>query len=147
MGSSKSVSKERHVTGRDCHPSGVRKVLPISGERTLAYYNLLLAQEQARLVENSVMRVRQSLRETRALNEAELAADYDVLRLEVELANLEPNLLRAQNFVSESRREVGIELGLENGNDVRVAGALADIDLDDPAANSAANRQILEFSS
>ena len=34
MGSSKSVSKERHVTGRDCHPSGVRKVLPISGERT-----------------------------------------------------------------------------------------------------------------
>ena len=122
-------------------------MLPISGERTLAYYNLLLAQEQARLVENSVMRVRQSLRETRALNEAELAADYDVLRLEVELANLEPNLLRAQNFVSESRREVGIELGLENGNDVRVAGALADIDLDDPAANSAANRQILEFSS
>ena len=34
MGSSKSVSKERHVTGRDCHPSEVRKVLPISGERT-----------------------------------------------------------------------------------------------------------------
>ena len=28
MGSSKSVSKERHVTGRDCHPSGVRKALP-----------------------------------------------------------------------------------------------------------------------
>ena len=42
MGSSKSVSKERHVTGRDCHPSGVSKVLPISGERTPAQANTLL---------------------------------------------------------------------------------------------------------
>ena len=42
MGSSKSVSKERHVTGRDCHPSGVRKVLPISGERTHPIVNTLL---------------------------------------------------------------------------------------------------------
>ena len=113
----------------------------------LAYYSLLLAQEQARLVENSVERVRQSLRETRALNEAGLAADYDVLRLEVELANLEPNLLRARNSGSQARRELGIELGLETGDEVQVAGSLADIDLDDPAANSVANRQILEFSS
>ena len=113
----------------------------------LAYYSLLLAQEQARLVENSVVRVRQSLGETRALNEAGLAADYDVLRLEVELANLEPNLLRAQNAVLESRRLVGIELGLDNVDDVRVAGSLADIDLDDLAANSPENRHILDFSS
>jgi len=113
----------------------------------ITYYSLLLAQEQARLVENSVERVRQSLEETKALNKAGLAADYDVLRLEVELANLEPNLLRAQNSVSQSRRELGIELGLESVDDIRVAGSLADIDLDDPAANSAANRQILDFSS
>ena len=113
----------------------------------ITYYSLLLAQEQARLVENSVERVRQSLGETKALNKAGLAADYDVLRLEVELANLEPNLLRAQNSVSQSRRELGIELGLESVDDIRVAGSLADIDLDDPGANSAANRQILDFSS
>ncbi len=34
MGRSKNPEKERHVTGRDCHPSGVWNVLPISGERT-----------------------------------------------------------------------------------------------------------------
>src|SRR5690606_8635826 len=56
-----------------------------------SYYDLLLAQEQERLMENSVRRVRQSLEETRALNRAGLTSDYDVLRLEVELANLEPN--------------------------------------------------------
>jgi outer membrane protein TolC len=112
----------------------------------VSYYSLLLAQEQARLVQKSVDRVRQSLTETKALNKAGLASDYDVLRLEVELANLKPNLRRARNAVSQSERELGIELGLESGDQIRVAGSLAEIDLDDRAANSPANRQILDFS-
>jgi len=112
----------------------------------LLYYGLLLAQEQARLVENSVQRVRKSLHDTRALNKAGLAADYDVLRLEVELGNLEPNLFRAQNSVAQARRELGIELALDNLDDVRVAGSLAAIDLDDFEANSPENREILAFS-
>ena len=110
------------------------------------YYSLLLAQEQARLVENSVQRVRKSLHDTRALNEAGLAADYDVLRLEVELGNLEPNLFRAQNSVTQARRELGVELALDDLDDVRVAGSLAEIDLDNFEANSPQNREILGFS-
>ncbi len=110
------------------------------------YYSLLLAQEQARLVENSVQRVRKSLHETRALNEAGLTADYDVLRLEVELGNLEPNLFRARNAVAQARRELGVELALDDFDDVSVAGSLAEIDLDDFEANSPDNRQLLEFS-
>ena len=110
------------------------------------YYSLLLAQEQARLVENSVQRVRESLHDTRALNEAGLAADYDVLRLEVELGNLEPNLFRAQNSITQARRELSVELALDDLDDVRVAGSLAQIDLDDFEANSPENREILGFS-
>lgn len=112
-----------------------------------AFYGLLLAQEQARLTENSVRRVRESLDETRALNRAGLASDYDVLRLEVELANLEPNLRRAQNAVLQGRRQLGIDLGLgdEETEALRVAGTLADLDLNDPAANSPENRDILSF--
>ena len=110
------------------------------------YYSLLLAQEQARLVENSVQRVRESLHDTRALNEAGLAADYDVLRLEVELGNLEPNLFRAQNSIARARRELGVELALGDLDNVRVAGSLAQIDLDNFEANSPENREILGFS-
>jgi outer membrane protein len=112
----------------------------------LLYYRLLLAQEQARLVGNSVERVRRSLKETRALNEAGVAADYDVLRLDVELSNLEPNLFRAQNAVAQARRELGVELAVENLDEVRVAGSLAEIDLDNMEANSPENREILGFS-
>lgn len=112
-----------------------------------AYYGLLLAQEQVRLTENSVNRVRESLRETRALFDAGLASEYDVLRLDVERANLEPNLRRARNAVAQARRQLGIEVGLsaEQSEALSVAGTLAEIELTDPAANSAQNRELLEL--
>lgn len=112
-----------------------------------SYYGLLLAQEQARLSENSVRRVRASLEETRALNRGGLASDYDVLRLEVELANLEPALRQATNAVAQGRRQLGIDLGLdpEATEALEVAGSLAALDLNDPAGNDAANRELLAF--
>jgi outer membrane protein TolC len=110
-----------------------------------AYYQLLLAQEQVRLTENSVERVRASLHETRALNRAGLASDYDVLRLEVELANLEPNLRRAENTVVQSRRQLAIQADLDDPESLRVRGTLAEMELDDLAANSVDNRDVLAF--
>lgn len=111
----------------------------------VSYYQLLLAQEQLRLTENSVERVRESLKETRALNQAGLAADYDVLRLEVELANLEPNLRRAENATLQARRQLAIQANLEDQESLRVSGTLAEMDLENLRANSVANREILGF--
>ena len=111
----------------------------------LAYYDLLLAQEQERLTLNSVTRVRQSLKETRAMNRAGLASDYDMLRIEVELANLEPNLRRAENAATQFRRVLAVELAVDDQESLQVAGSLATMDLDDPALNTPGNRAILAF--
>ena len=111
----------------------------------LSYYQLLLAQEQERLVANSVNRVRQSLEETRSLNRAGLTSDYDVLRLEVELANLEPNLRRAENSALQSRRQLAVELDIPDQESVRVKGSLAEMDLGDLDGNSPDNREVLSF--
>ena len=111
----------------------------------MAYYQLLLQQEQLRLTQNSVRRVKESLKETKALNDAGLSSDYDVLRLEVELANLEPNLRRAENAVHQARRQLVVELDLPNGGPVAVEGSLADMNLDDLSANDPANREVLSF--
>jgi len=89
--------------------------------------------------------VRESLKETRALNQAGLASDYAVLRLEVELANLEPNLRRAENAMRQARRELAIQADLEDQESLRVQGALAQIDLEDAGANSSENQEILAF--
>ena len=110
-----------------------------------AYYQLLLQQEQQRLITKSVERVRASLSETQSLNGAGLASDYDVLRLEVELANLVPNLRRAENAVRQAQRQMALELDLPEGDAVEVRGSLATMNLNDLAANEAANRQVLAF--
>jgi outer membrane protein len=86
----------------------------------LRYYDVLLAQEQLRLTEESVARVEQVLDETRKLYRAGLASEYDVLRLEVELSNLEPNLRRSANAMASARRGLAVEMGVDS-----VAGDLA----------------------
>ena len=112
----------------------------------IGFYDLLLAQEEVRLTENSLKRVRRSLEETRAMNEAGVAEAYDVLRLEVELANLEPNLRRAENRLRAARRALAAELDLDPEAEIALAGELALMDLDDFGANSPGNRDILAFS-
>ena len=110
-----------------------------------AFYDLLLGREEVRLTGNSLRRVRQSLDETRAMQEAGLAPMYDVLRLEVEFANLEPNLRRAYNRHEAARRALAVELALDPEAEIDVAGSLAEIDLDRFETNSPGNRDILAF--
>ncbi len=116
----------------------------VTGVR-IEYYGLLLARERARLTERSLERVRESLVETRALARAGLASEYDVLRLEVEVANLEPQLRRAENEVRQSERELVTQLELEPGARVEPVGSLASINLEEPEANTAENRRLLQL--
>ncbi|MGW8282009.1 MAG: TolC family protein [Gemmatimonadota bacterium] len=111
----------------------------------IAYLNVLVAREAHRVTLNSVERTLGTLEETAALNRAGLASDYDVLRLEVQLANIFPNLRRTANAVTEAERTLAIEMGLPRVEQAGAAGSLADIDLDSIAANDDANRKILEF--
>jgi outer membrane protein TolC len=111
----------------------------------IAYLNVLLAQEAVRVTRNSIERVRQTLEETQALNRAGLASDYDVLRLEVQLANIEPNLRRAQNEVEEARRVLAVEMGLGDGTSAAAFGELHQINLAEGAENSEDNVALLQF--
>src|SRR5690606_16126536 len=95
-----------------------------------SYFDVLLAEEASRLNEESVRRVRQALEETEAMHRAGLVGDYDVLRLEVELANLESALRRSVNDAEAARRSLAVELGMEEGEELNVAGSLGTVDLD-----------------
>ena len=87
----------------------------------LLCYELLLRGEEVRLTERSLERLRQALEETRGRARAGLASDYDVLRLEVELANLEPHLLLARNAGASARRRLGLELALDDPGRLRLS--------------------------
>ena len=87
----------------------------------LVCFDLLLRSEEVRLTERSLERLRQALEETRGRARAGLASEYDVLRLEVELANLEPLLLRARNAKASSRRQLAIELAVDDPGRLRLS--------------------------
>lgn len=114
------------------------QALEIAARVKIAYYDVLLADEAVRLNENTVERVRKTLYETEKMHEAGMSSSYDVLRLQVELANLEPQLRRARNAVEAARRTLAVELGLEDMDGVRVAGSLADVDLGEVVAGAEA---------
>jgi outer membrane protein len=109
-----------------------------------AYFDVLLAEEALRLNANAVQRVRQLLDETRSRYRAGLVSEYDVLRLEVQLGNLEPRLRQSTSQAAAARRTLAAELGMEGGEEIRVAGSLADVRLE-AEENDPANRQLVEF--
>jgi outer membrane protein len=93
------------------------------------YFDVMLAEEAVRLGEESVRRVRQALGDTKAMHRAGMVSDYDVLRLEVELANVEPTLRRARNAADAASRTLAVELALDEVAELRVAGSLSDVDV------------------
>jgi outer membrane protein TolC len=108
-----------------------------------AYFNTLFAREELRVTEESIGRVRQNLNETRSLFRAGLVSEYDMLRFEVELANVEANLERAQNGVTAAERALLVEMGLDPDVRITVEGQLNEMDPDDLESNSVENRDVI----
>jgi len=109
----------------------------------IAYFTALLADESVRLTEESVNRIRKTLEETQAMNRAGLASEYDVLRLEVQLGNLEPNLRRAGIDRDAATRNLLIEMGLDPSTPIELEGRLNEVDLSDTNRNSLENVALL----
>ncbi|MDH4351626.1 MAG: TolC family protein, partial [Gemmatimonadota bacterium] len=91
------------------------------------YFEVLAALELVRLNQSSVTRVRATLAETQARYRAGLTSEYDVLRFEVQLANLEPQLRRAQDAVRSTTRTLLIAMGRDTDGAVEVVGSLAEM--------------------
>ena len=109
------------------------------------YFDVLLAAELLRLVEESMQRIGATLEETRAMNRAGLTSRYDVLRFEVEYTSVEAQLQRARNGVIARKRELLVEMGLNPGLPIELEGQLNEMDLAELDNNSIGNREILHL--
>jgi outer membrane protein TolC len=109
-----------------------------------AFHGILLARERERLTDNSVRRLQQTLEETRSLNVVGMASDYDVLRLEVELGNLEPQLRQARDAVEAAQRGLAITMGLPVEATFHPMGSLGDIDVTTRQSSTAESRSLVD---
>ena len=111
-----------------------------------SYFDLLLAAEQEALTEQSIARVRQTVRETRARHSEGFASDDELLRAEVQFTNLETGLILARNRVAAARGRLLVVLGVDPLQPVAVSGSLSELQLAPGARNSAGNADLLATS-
>ncbi len=95
----------------------------------VAYYAVLLAEARFMQADQSIARLKSNLAENRARQAAGTLDEYEVLRLEVLLANEEPARHEARNALAEAYRALNLAMGLPVDTPFRVSGDLVAFDL------------------
>ena len=89
-----------------------------------AFYGVLLAQEFVKVSEEAVSVAEKHLRNVKILYEVGMASKFDLLRSEVQLANLKPQLIRAKNSIKVAELSLKILLGLDLDQPLEIQGEL-----------------------
>lgn len=89
-----------------------------------AFYGYLLAKEFVRVAEEAVEVAQKHLDNVKALYEVGLASKFDLLRSEVQLANLQPRLIRARNNLKIAELSLKTVLGLNLETPIEIKGEL-----------------------
>ena len=110
------------------------------------YFDTLLAQEQVRLMEQSIARLEHTRRETRVRHREGFAGDDELLRLEVQLAGLQAQRLWAGSRVAAARGALLVAMGTDPLQVPELQGTLSELRLDSGAANLPANADLLATS-
>jgi len=108
----------------------------------LAYYNALVAEEQLRLQEATVKRLRKNLDENIARQKAGLIDEYGVLQVRVQLQNQEPQLTQAKYQVEQAYRELKVVLGIDLDMNFKVEGDLNNFEITSEQATTEINSNL-----
>lgn len=89
-----------------------------------AFYGYLLARKFLEVAEESVSLAEKHLKNVKNLVEVGMATKFDLLRAEVQLANLQPQLIRARNGLQMSELALKNLLGLDLDQQIEIKGEL-----------------------
>lgn len=109
------------------------------------FHSVLIAEERLRLQETTIDRIESNLVENEKRYEAGLIEEYDVLRLEVQLANQEPQLKDAQLAVEEAYRNLKELMALPIDMQLEIVGSLSEYQINNPAEGGIENESIYEI--
>lgn len=110
-----------------------------------SFHSVLIAEEQLRLQEATINRIEKNLEENQSRYKAGLIEEYDVLRLEVQLANQEPQLKDAQLAVEEAHRNLKEVMAMPMDMPLEVVGSLSQYKINDPEAGNGINEDLYEI--
>ncbi|MEO1337428.1 MAG: TolC family protein, partial [Myxococcota bacterium] len=90
-----------------------------------AFYGALLASRQTEILEKSVARTQSTVDETQKRVKQGVVPRFELLTVEVELANLQTRLARAQNSAARSVDDLRLAIGLPPGPPLQPKGELS----------------------
>ncbi len=96
-----------------------------AGEVQKAYLAVLLVRELKEVMNQSLKNAEDNLGRIRNLNKRGLLSNYDLLRAEVQVENLKPAVLQAENNYKLSVDGLKVTIGLEANTEIEVTGELS----------------------
>ena len=78
-----------------------------------AYYGYLFSKEYSKLSEITLQAAKDNLKNTRALFDAGLAPEYDLIRAQVQVQNIQPQVEQAKNSIKLAENALRLIVGLE----------------------------------
>jgi outer membrane protein TolC len=91
-----------------------------------AYYNVLLAEQSLSVLNKAITTTQRVVDNTRNLYENGLAAEYDYITAQVQLSNLKPQVLQAENAIEITKLQLKMYLSIPEDVDIEVRGTLDD---------------------
>lgn len=89
-----------------------------------AYYNVLLAEQSLVVLKEAIETTQQVVDNTRNLYENGLAAEYDYITAQVQLSNLKPQVLQAENAIDITKLQLKMYLSIPESVNIEVEGSL-----------------------
>lgn len=89
-----------------------------------AFYGYLLAEDFVKVAEEAVEVAEKHVNNVKRLYEVGMASKFDLLRSEVELANLKPQLIKARNNLKIAELNLKTLLGLDLSQPIEIKGEL-----------------------
>ena len=87
-----------------------------------SFYNIILAREFVRIRKETLELAEENLSTTKERYKKGEASHYDILRSEVEVANIKPQLIKAENFLKTSLNFLKVLLGINPAKEIEVKG-------------------------
>jgi len=100
-------------------------------ETKKAFYNLLLAQKMAELMQESYNQMEKHVEQVKAYYDNGIVSKFDLLRTQVQLSNLKPQLKRVQNGVALSMDAFNMTIGSPAGTKYTLEGEIVFEELKD----------------
>jgi len=90
-----------------------------------AFYGCLLAEESVKVAEEAVEVAEKHLKNVKSMYEVGISSKFDLLRSEVQVANLKPQLIKAKNNLIIAKLNLKTLLGMDLSQPIEIKGDLS----------------------